>query len=163
MKSEKMRTLKAELLADMQMLEELEGKYRLVHAKLAAIDPDEFDYVGLAYTIVNLYNLMENYFLRVAKCFENNIDKLNWHKDLIKRMSLEIEGIRPALLHTKDVPLIDELRAFRHVFRHIYQSELDLEKLKLVDGRTPKAVEVFRAAHARFFGNLQQLIDMLDE
>lgn len=162
MKSERLRTLKAELLADMQVLEELEGKYRLVHAKLAAIDPDEFDYVGLAYTIVNLYNLMENYFLRVAKCFENNVDKLNWHKDLIKRMSLEIEGIRPALLQSKDVPLIDELRAFRHVFRHIYQSELDVEKLKLVDGRTPKATEVFRSAHDRFIGKLQQLIDMLD-
>lgn len=162
MKSERMRTLKAELLADMQVLEELEGKYRLVHAKLAAISPDEFDYVGLAYTIVNLYNLMENYFLRIAKCFENNIDKLNWHKDLIKRMSLEIEGVRPALLHIKDVPLIDELRAFRHVFRHIYQSELDLEKLKLVDTRTPKAVEVFRSAHDRFIDKLQQLIDLVD-
>ena len=77
-------------------------------------------------------------------------------------MSLEIEGVRPALLHTTDVPLIDELSAFRHVFRHIYQSELDLEKLKLVDTGTPKAVEVFRAAHARFVGNQQQLIDMLD-
>ena len=105
---------------------------------------------------------MENYFLRVAKCFENNVDMLNWHKDLIKRMSLEIEGIRPALLQSKDVPLIDELRAFRHVFRHIYQSELDVEKLKLVDGRTPKAIEVFKSAHDRFIGKLQQLIDMLD-
>ncbi|KAF0220650.1 MAG: hypothetical protein FD174_974 [Geobacteraceae bacterium] len=146
----------------MQVLEELEGKYRLIHAKLAGIDPDEFDYVGLAYTIVNLYNLMENYCLRIAKYFEYNVDTLNWHKDLIKRMALEIDGIRPALLQSKDVPLIDELRAFRHVFRHIYQSELDVEKLKLVDSRTPKALDVFKSAHGRFIGNLQELIDMLD-
>jgi hypothetical protein len=163
MKSERMRTLKAELLADMHVLEELEGKYRLIHAKLAAIDPDEFDYVALAYTIVNLYNLMENYCLRIAKCFENNVDKLTWHRDLIKRMSLEIDGIRPALLDGKDVPMIDELRAFRHVFRHIYQSELDVEKLKLVDSRTPKALDAFKSAHDRFIVNLQQLIEILDQ
>jgi hypothetical protein len=30
MKSERMRTLKAELLADMLVLEKLEGKYRLI-------------------------------------------------------------------------------------------------------------------------------------
>lgn len=163
MKSEKIRTLKAELLADRELLDELEGKYRLIHAKLAAITPDEFDYVGLAYTIVNLYNLMENYFLRIAKCFENNIDKLNWHKDLIRRMALEIDGVRPALLNMKDVPLIDELRAFRHVFRHIYQSELDVEKLMIVDSRTPKAVSALKAAHERFVENLDQIVSLLEE
>lgn len=59
MKSDRLKTLKAELLDDMRLLDELEGKYRLIHAKLASITPDEFDYVGLAYTIVNLYSLME--------------------------------------------------------------------------------------------------------
>lgn len=163
MNSERVRTLKAELLADRELLDELEGKYRLIHAKLAAITPDEFDYVGLAYTMVNLYNLMENYFLRIAKCFENNIDKLNWHKDLIRRMALEIDGVRPALLTMKDVPLIDELRAFRHVFRHIYQSELDLEKVMIVDSRAPKAVVAFKAAHDKFIENLDRLISLLEE
>lgn len=163
MKSDMMRTLKAELLADMAVLDELEGKYRLIHAKLATIQPDEFDYVGLAYTIVNLYNLMENYFFRVAKCFENNIDRLNWHRDLVRRMALEIDGVRPALLAMGDVSLIDELRAFRHVFRHIYQSELDLDKLTLVDSRTPKAVAAFRSAHGRFVDKLDQLIALIEE
>ena len=163
MKSDRLRTLKAELAADMAVLDELEGKYRLIHAKLAAIQPDEFDYVGLAYTIVNLYNLMENYFLRVAKCFENNIDRLSWHRDLVRRMALEIDGVRPALLVMGDVPLIDELRAFRHVFRHIYQSELELDKLKLVDSRTPKAVAAFRSAHERFVDKLEQLIALIEE
>ena len=31
--------------------------------------------------------------------------------------------------------LIDDLRAFRHVFRNIYQGDLDTGKLKLVDSR----------------------------
>jgi len=96
---------------------------------------------------------MENYFLRIAKCFENSIDTLNWHRDLIRRMSLEIEGVRPAVLGTEDVLPINELRAFCHVFRNIYQSELDRQKLDIVDLRTPRAVAAFRSAHARFICN----------
>jgi len=69
MKSERLRTLKAELAADMNILKGLEGKYRKAKEKLKRIEPDELDYAGLAYTIVNIYNLMENYFLCVAKGF----------------------------------------------------------------------------------------------
>ncbi|MDA8122932.1 MAG: hypothetical protein M0Z38_10245 [Deltaproteobacteria bacterium] len=158
MKSERLRTLKAELDADMKILEALEGKYNKAKAKLKRIEPDELDFAGLAYTIVNTYSLMENYFLCVAKGFENAIERDRWHKDLVKRMSLEIEGVRPALLETRDVPLIDELRAFRHVFRNIYQGELDTGKLNLVDSRMPDALRAFKSAHRRFGVALDRLI-----
>lgn len=49
-----LRLLKAELGADVVQLEHLQGKYALIHKKLDRITPDEFDYVALAYTIVNL-------------------------------------------------------------------------------------------------------------
>lgn len=158
MRSEGLRILQAELRADMTALDTLHEKYDLIKAKLLRIEPDEFDYVALAYTIVNLYNVMENYFSRVAKCFENNIEPSRWHRDLVARMALEIEGIRPAVLSAPDVLLIDELRAFRHVFRHIYQSQLDQEKLLLVDQRTPAAVHAFRTAHKHFASALGELI-----
>jgi hypothetical protein len=158
MKSERLRTLKAELDADMKILEGLEGKYRKAKAKLKRIEPDELDYAGLAYTIVNIYNLMENYFLCVAKGFENAIERDRWHKDLVKRMSLEIEGVRPAVLDAGDVPLIDDLRAFRHVFRNIYQGELDTGKLNLVDSRMSDALRAFKSAHRKFSATLDRLI-----
>jgi hypothetical protein len=158
MKSERLRTLKAELDADMKIFEGLEGKYRKAKAKLKRIEPDELDYAGLAYTIVNIYNLMENYFLCVAKVFENTIERDRWHKDLVKRMSLEIEGVRPAVLDAGDVPLIDDLRAFRHVFRNIYQGELDTGKLNLVDSRMSDALRAFKSAHRKFSATLDRLI-----
>src|SRR4030067_2909042 len=135
MKSERLRTLKAELDEAMKILEGIEAKKKKAKEKLKRIDPDELDFAGLAYTIANIYNLMENYFLCVAKGFENAIARDHWDKDLVKRMSLEIEGIRPAVLKAGDVPLIDELRAFRPLFRNIYQGELDTGKLKLVGFR----------------------------
>lgn len=163
MKNERLRTLMAELDADMKILGVLEGKYEAAKDKLSRIEPDELDYAGLAYTIVNIYNLMENYFLCIARGFENAIEGDRWHKDLVKRMSLEIEGVRPALLETRDVPLIDELRAFRHVFRNIYQGALDIEKLKLVDSRMPDALDAFKSAYGRFAAALRRLIPEVEE
>ncbi|MDW7710807.1 MAG: hypothetical protein SCH98_10055 [Deferrisomatales bacterium] len=162
MRSERLRVLRAEMLDDAEAFERLVGKYEGMKRKLARIEPDEFDYVGLAYTIVNLYSLMENYFLRVAKCFENDVDRSSWHRELVRRMALSIEGVRPAVLTAEEARAIDELRAFRHVFRHIYQTELDSEKLQLVDSRTPQAVGAFKAAHERLLANLDALIAEVD-
>jgi hypothetical protein len=158
MRAEALRTLRAELQADLQLLLKLEEKWQLINQKIKGIQPDEFDYVALAYSIVSLYSVMENYFLRVAKCFENELGPSSWHRDLVRRMSLEIEGIRPAVLDTSDVSIIDELRAFRHVFRHIYQTELDPEKVILVNQRIPEALKRFRSAHVKFIQNLESII-----
>jgi len=150
MKNNKFRILKAELDADFGILGELEEKYRKIHRKIAGIEPDEFDYAGLAYTIVNIYNLMENYLIRIVKCFENNIDQSEWHKDLLRHMSLDIDGIRPAFLTREDVNCLDDLRAFRHIFRHIYQNRLDIDKLLLVDRRVDDVVKFFKERHFKF-------------
>ena len=73
-------------------------------------------------------------------------------------MSLEIEGIRPAVLDPSDVGIIDDLRAFRRVFRHIYQTELDREKVILVNQRIAEALKRFRSAHVNFIQNLDNII-----
>jgi len=75
--------------------------------------------VALAYTLASLYSVMENYFLRIAKAFENRVDPSQWHRDLLDRMAIEITGERPVLLTGHERSAIDELGAFRHVFRHI--------------------------------------------
>ena len=159
---EALRTLKAELRADMPRLERLFHKYELIHDKLSEIEPDEFDYVALAYTIVNLYNLIENYFLRISKTFENNLDPTTWHRHLLKRMFLEIEGLRPAFMTEQDYILFNELRAFRHVFRHIYQQELDTTKLLQLDSSIPATVERFKELHQNYLEKLDILIQHVE-
>ena len=157
-----LRTLKAELKADMPRLERLFQKYELIHDKLSEIEPDEFDYVALAYTIVNLYNLIENYFLRISKTFENNLDPVTWHRHLLQRMYLEVEGVRPAFMTEQDYILFNELRAFRHVFRHIYQQELDISKLLQLDSSIPATIERFEALHQSYLEKLDTLIEYVE-
>ncbi len=157
-----LRTLKAELGADAEDLAQLYDKYGLMQQKLARISPDEFDYVALAYTIVNLYNLIEAYFLRISKVFENNLDPISWHKHLLQRMSLEIEGLRPAFMTAQDYPFFDKLRAFRHIFRHIYQRELDMAQLIELDRLIPAGINRFNELHLLYLGQLDEMIQRLD-
>ena len=86
-----------------------------------------------AFHLTRLYNVVEQMALRVAKAFENNVDdEKGWHIGLIRRLSIRIQGIRPALFPAELRQPLHELRSFRHVFVHAYDLELDPEKLALV-------------------------------
>lgn len=122
-------------------------------------EPDEFDYSALGYTLHNLYNSLESYFLRIAKFFENNIDKASWHKDLINRMMLEIEGYRPALFDRDFAAKADELRCFRHVFRSLYQSSLQPERVLLVNKRVANIDNDFKGYHLAYIDFLDRLYE----
>ncbi len=66
------------------------------------------------------------------------------------RLAIRIGGVRPALLPPGLKLPLNELKAFRHVFVHAYELELDPEKLGLllkyarqVVDRLPGLVEEF--------------------
>ncbi|MGO0121842.1 hypothetical protein [Desulfothermobacter acidiphilus] len=91
------------------------------------------EWESLAFRLHNLYCGFEDLFKIVAEAFENQIEaKSRYHAELLKRMAIEIEGIRPALLSPETVRLLDNLRSFRHFFRWAYATELDERKLRLV-------------------------------
>jgi len=44
-------------------------------------------------------------------------------------MTLKIEGIRPPVISKATYTLLNELRKFRHIFRHSYDYELRWERI----------------------------------
>lgn len=147
----------SELENDIEILSELMDKYYMVNKKIKHIEPDEFDWASLGYAIHNIYNLLENYFLRISKFFENDLDKSSWHSDLVNRMTIEIKDVRPRLFDRNLAYKINELRAFRHIFRYIYQSELDIKKLQDLNNRIPEVIEEFKRCHSLFTETLQDI------
>ena len=90
-------------------------------------------YDSSAHNLARCYNVIEQMALRVAKAFENAVDdEKGWHTELIRRLSIRISGVRPALFPEELRQPLHELKAFRHVFVHAYDLELDPEKLALV-------------------------------
>jgi hypothetical protein len=85
---------------------------------------------GVAYTLHNLYGAIENSFDQISRTFENHVVETDrWHRELMLKMFLEIPGVRPRVLPEVLRPWLNELRSFRHVFRHSYDFELDPHKL----------------------------------
>ena len=118
---------------------------------------EEVAYEGCAHQLCRLFNAFEQMGLRVAKAFENSIDdEKGWHGALLNRLAIQIGGVRPALIPPELKLPLNELKAFRHVFVHAYELELDPEKLALllkyarqVADRLPGLVEVFVRQVAR--------------
>ncbi len=69
-------------------------------------------------------------------------------------MKLRIEGIRPALLSLETAGILDELRRFRHLFRHAYTADLDPLKVGEIADKVPELIERFDEG---LDGFLQQL------
>lgn len=114
-----LRTLEAEVKAQMANIDQV---YELLRQRTAEMSDEVPAYVeSAAYQLHNLYSAIEDLLLIVAKAFENRVSDLSrWHMALIQRMALEIRETRPALLSAESVALLNELRAFRHFFRHAY-------------------------------------------
>ena len=158
----RIETLLAELDADVAGLAELVETNARAAGRVRSGAGDDLDWAALGYTIHNIYNALESYFLRVSKFFENDLPAATWHRELVDRMTLEIDGVRPRLLDRTLAREIHELRAFRHVFRNIYGSRLDPERMRILQVRVPASITAFRAAHAEFTGALRDLADLID-
>jgi len=114
--------------------------------------PLEADYgqrAGVAYGLHNLYCALENSFDQISRSFENHVvDREQWHRELMLKMFLEIQGVRPSVLPNGVRPLLNELRSFRHVFRHSYDFQLDPARLNTLvaawQGGGPAVLEALR-------------------
>lgn len=157
------RQLIAELKQDYDFIVLNGKKNATMSGRIAAgNDHDEFAYAALGYTLHNLYNAFEGYFFRIAKFFENNISDLTWHKGLLERMTLDIDGVRPALFGLDFSLRVEELLKFRHVFRNIYKSPLLPAKVDFADQAARNLAQDFLPYHERFLSFLQGLVAELD-
>ncbi len=128
----------------------------------ADFDPaDAMAWAAVGFTLHNLYNALENYFLRVAKFFENQIEGSTWHRDLVNRMGHEIPGLRPALLRRDQLEHFHELRSFRHTFRSLYDRTLDPRRVKLAAEHVAPAVEALEAGHQGFVASIDEIAGAL--
>ena len=110
---------------------------------------------SMGYQLHNFYGAFEQLFEEVARFFENQIEGIQYHAELIRRMQLEIEGVRPALLSTETASDLDELRRFRHLFRHAYTADLDSDKVAVLAAKVVCIQRDFTQDFERFLALLR--------
>ncbi len=111
------------------MYTKLEAKISIIEKQTVAVETVE----SAGYWMHNLYCAFEDLFKMVAGFWENSLSTNGeFHVRLLKRMLLQIEGVRPALLSEEGYRYLNELRGFRHVFRHAYSFGLDDERVSVL-------------------------------
>jgi len=85
--------------------------------------------IVIAELLVDYYTCLETLFLRVSQFFENNIANERWHADLLEKMTLEIGGVRVAVISDETHAILAELMRFRHFRRYYFELEYDWQKL----------------------------------
>ncbi len=141
-----LQTLAAELNADREIAI---AAFELAVRRFDDGSPAGFD--SAAHHLSRCYNVIEQMALRVAKAFENTIDdEKGWHTELMRRVSIRIPGVRPALFSEAVRQPLQELKAFRHVFVHAYDLQVDPERLALVLKHGGRMVEVLPGLVASF-------------
>ena len=151
----KIRTLRADIRADLKAIADI---YTALN-RYGTVTADEERLIVIAYHLHNLYCAFESIFQRIAEMFGNQIsDRAGWHADLLRRMTLDIEGLRPRLLGDEAYDALDELRRFRHLFRSAYRLRLDAERLALVHRKAQILEQVYRADMERFLAFLDTLL-----
>jgi hypothetical protein len=150
--SERFQLLKSDIQAEMAAIERI---FENLPAETSTLT-DNKEAIVVGYYLHNLYNAFEQIFRLVAETFENHIpDTSRWHSLLLDRMGREIEGIRPRLLSDSAVDALDELRRFRHLFRHLYRYDLEVEGVQ-------KALKQAHRLHTIYRQELGDFIAFLD-
>ena len=149
----RMALFRAELSDQWREIGRLHG---VVRERLGNFKESQEKVDSMGYKLHNLYCAYEELFEIVARYFENQVEPERYHADLLRRMKLNIPGVRPALISEETYALLDELRRFRHFFRHAYGVDLDPER---VEGVAKKAVEL----EDRFEGDLSNFLRLLGD
>ncbi len=83
----------------------------------------------IAGLLENYYTCLETIFVRISQFFDNNLDSVRWHSDLLQIMTLNIEGVRAAAVSQESFPALFELLKFRHFKRYYFDLEYDWDRL----------------------------------
>ena len=126
----RLASLAAVLTKDLEAIDRLDAELRQMLPGLQAAPAAFRDLAAAAYTLHAVYTALENTFDQISRTFENHVvDPRQWHRELLRKMFLEIPGVRPAVLPEELRSVLTDLRGFRHVFRHAYDLQLDPERL----------------------------------
>jgi 3'-phosphoadenosine 5'-phosphosulfate sulfotransferase (PAPS reductase)/FAD synthetase len=137
-----------------RLLEALDITVREAEAKakdFARTPPTAFDLRGLGSLVHDFYTAIEDVFELIAGDINGSLpETLQWHKQLLNRMTLEVPEVRPPVISKGLARTLDEYLRFRHVFRNVYGYMLDWERLRPLLNRIPAVYNRFREEISAF-------------
>ena len=111
-----------------------------------------------ALNLHDFYAGLERIFQQIGSTVDGNIPTgHNWHRELLQQMQSDLPDLRPPVLSTETVGILDEFLRFRHVLRNVYAFQFDAEQIaRLVTQLHPTWTKV-QAELAMFASFLEQV------
>lgn len=135
-------------LADLQRLRE-------EHAGVPMARGDGYMLRARASILHDFYSGIERIFLRIAQELNGGAPGTErWHRDLLQDMTLELAGVRPAVISTELHGLLVPFLGFRHLFRNVYGFVIDADRMDRLDAG-------FDEAFLRFHGEMRRFLDWM--
>ena len=145
--------VRREIEDELDSLERLPEEY-------ASIPPAIDEWIRIrtkASLLHDFYTGLERVFSRIAQELNGGIPNTEqWHRDLLKDMSLDLEGIRPPVISKALLGDLLPFLKFRHLFRNLYGFELDRDKMSPLD-------RDFRAVSARSLSEIRSFLEWMKE
>jgi len=129
---EEILTLIAEINEELIGLGILKDEIKTAENKLKDASGDQKNYIieSLALKLHNFYTGCERIFEKISGDINSKVlQGIDWHKRLLKNMTLNIKGLRPQVLSKGLEREMEEYLKFRHLVRNIYGFELNEEKM----------------------------------
>lgn len=105
----------------------------------------------------DFYSGIEKIFKKIAVRIDGDIPiGMDWHTELIERMTVDIDGVRPAVINDDLSKTLFEYLRFRHLFRNVYGFKLEWDKCKALGKRLRRTLIEFK-------NQMKIFLDFLDE
>lgn len=145
-----------------QELEDLERVVIRAERAMAAVRrrPADLDFYidSAALNLHDFYTGLERVFRHVATHMEQSVPvDSEWHRELLRQMSIEVPGVRPPVLSAETLRVLDEYLRFRHVVRHVYTFAFDPERIERLVGQMRSSFEKVRTDLLAFADFLEHL------
>lgn len=150
------RRLAAELHGDRASIARLAESIASLGAAAGKGGDETTRCLALAFQIERFHTAVEAVLTRVLRVIDGDVPSGNdWHLELLRASSVEVAGLRPALVPVEAVPLLRELLGFRHYARHGYDSVPDPARIETLAGVVARAHALLDASLASLENGLK--------
>ena len=133
------RRLAAEIEHELERLEQLREELAT-----APSSDDTFTLRARGSMLHDFYSGIERVFVRIAEELNGGVPQgEQWHRQIVTDMSLEIPDVRPAVIEPDLARDLGDYLRFRHVFRNVYGSLLQAERMRPLEERLPRVLAAF--------------------
>jgi len=159
-KIQKLLRLKAEIGRETKELDKLESELKAFLENVEGKEPSSLELRALGSILHDFYTGVERIFERIARELNGGVPEgIDWHRQLLRDMTLEIEGVRPPVIDEEMEKKLDEYLRFRHLFRNIYGFSLEWRFLEGLAVGLDKVWDGLKQSLKEFSGFLTQLAE----